>query len=97
MMVCAHMNLGPHVHLYRKSGTIEQAVLAFRQELERHYGVLDSAIAKIRGVDEMPCVDLYPACRVNDELHCTRHENFHDYPMARYQVGVRGGIRRVTT
>jgi hypothetical protein len=46
----------------------------------------------------MPCVDLYaPACGVGEdkEIHCNRYMNFHDYPMARYQVGPRGGIRKV--
>lgn len=94
--VCAHMNLGPFTHLYTKAPSMAQAIRKFRREVERHYGVLDSSIAEIRGTDMMPCVDLYPACPDGGDLCCTSHENFHDYPMARYEVGVRGGIKKVT-
>lgn len=94
--VCAHMNLGPFVHYYRLARSMSEAVRSFRIAVEKHYGSLDSSIAEIRGPGEMPCVDLYaPACRDSDDLHCTSRENYHDYPMARYEVGPQGGIRRV--
>lgn len=98
MMVCAHMNLGPHKHVYRKFSTISGAVESFRDTLERHYGAVDSSIAQIRGGD-MPCVDLYPACTAADwraGLHCSDVENFHEFAVARYQVGPRGGIGKVS-
>lgn len=91
MQVCAHMNLGPFVHVHRRYGSIAAARFGFYQMLEKHYGAVDKSIAEVRGPDEMPALDLYPLCN-----QCTSNMNFHDYPMARYQVGIRGGIRKVT-
>ena len=96
MIVCAHMNLGPYMDSYVKASSIGAAVQQFRKDVEQHYGVLDKSIAEVCGLDLTPCVDLYPACREGDDLHCTDRENFHDYPMARYQIGARGGVRKVT-
>lgn len=46
------------------------------------------------GFDTVPEVqqstlDLYPVC-----ADCTGGENHHDYPMARFVIGIRGGIVR---
>ena len=99
MKVCAHMNLGPHVHDYVTAASINDALRCFRRRLEQHYGVIDKTIAEIRHPDEMPALDLYPACAEEshrDGMHCNSQMNFHDWPMTRFQVGPRGGIRRVT-
>ena len=88
--VCAHVNLGPFLHLHGRFDSVKDAVQKFRREVIQHYGVLDKSIAEIRRPDEMPCVDLYPRCK-----DCNAMMNFHDYPFARYQVGPRGGIRKV--
>jgi hypothetical protein len=89
--VCAHMNLGPFFNVYQRFDCVSDAITSFKIALIKHYGVLDKSIGEIRGPDEMPCVDLYPQC-----VDCSRYENHHDYPMARYQVGPRGGIRKVS-
>lgn len=87
--VCAHMNLGPFVHRHRTYWSIKNAVDNFRDHLEAFYGSLEGILDRT-GPDNAPCVDLYPKC--ND---CNSEMNFHDYPFARYQVGPRGGIRKV--
>lgn len=88
--VCAHMNLGPFKHVHRRYWSIKNAVDNFQDYLEVFYGAVDKGILERTGADRAPALDLYPKCD-----QCTDHMNFHDYPMARYVVGPRGGIRKV--
>jgi len=87
--VCAHMNLGPFTNAHGRFSTVWMAVESFKKELERFYGSLEGIIDRT-GEDRAPCVDLFPQCP-----DCNSHMNFHDYPFARYQIGPRGGIRKV--
>lgn len=87
--VCAHMNLGPHTHRHIRANNPAQAVREFRVQLENFYGSLVGILDRT-GPDNAPCVDLYPQCK-----ECNSQENHHDYPFARYQVGPRGGIKKV--
>ena len=41
--------------------------------------------------DDRSAVDIYPQC-----AECDSAMNFHDSPMARYELGPRGGIRKAT-
>lgn len=88
--VCAHMNLGPHMHVHRTFWSIRNAVNGFRDQLENFYGSLDGIIERT-GADYAPTLDLYPRCQ-----ECNSHMNFHDWPMRRYQLGPRNGIRKVS-
>lgn len=88
MKVCAHMNLGPFSHHHSVANTISEAVENFRDSLDAFYGDL-SGILERTGEDNAPTLDLYPAC---DD--CSAQMCFHDYPMSRYTVGPRGGIRK---
>lgn len=89
MRVCAHMNLGPHSHHHMVAATIGEAVQNFADSLEGYYGSL-AGILDRTGEECAPALDLYPAC---DD--CNSQMNFHDYPMARWAVGPRGGIRKL--
>lgn len=88
MKICAHMNLGPYSNHHARFDTIADAVNTFRNELESFYGTLEGILDRT-GEDNAPVVDVYPQC--ND---CDSHMNFHDYPMARYALGPRGGITK---
>lgn len=90
MKVCAHMNLGPFIHNHYRFDSIATGISGFRRELIRHHGSTHGIQPFADGYD-MPCVDFYPQCE-----DCNSQMNFHDYPMSRYQVGSRGGIRKVT-
>jgi hypothetical protein len=88
--VCAWMNLGPFSHHIYRYDSIGEAKREFKERLSNFYGSLDGIIDRV-GVDYAPCLDLYPQC---DE--CQTHMNFHDYPMSRYKIGNRGGLRKVS-
>lgn len=96
MFVCAHANLGPFTHSHFTANTIGEAVNKFKTELWNFYGSLDGILDRT-GTDNAPCVDLYyydsEAELYSDE--CNSQMNFHDYPSARWQIGPRGGIRKV--
>lgn len=78
--VCAHITLGPWTREHATFPTIGDAVAYFRSEVAGiDYGT---------GTDEQ-AMNLYPRCS-----ECTDDMCFHDYPMAVYTVGPRGGIRR---
>lgn len=78
MKVCAHINYGPFNHGYKAFDSVSDAVRYFRSEVAGiDYGT---------GTDEQ-VMDVYPQC---DE--CSRDECYHDYPMARYAIGKRGGV-----
>ena len=88
MKVCVHYNLGPFDQHYVSAASINEAVRFFRDSLESYYGEL-SGILERTGEDYAPAMNLYPYCK-----ECTDNMCFHDYPMARYTVGPRGGIRK---
>jgi len=81
MKVCAHINGGPHHRWHERFASVALAVEAFRAGM--------AALKIDRGDGEHYTMALYPQC---DE--CESEMNFHDYPLARYRVGPRGGIRR---
>ena len=83
MKVCAHINpgCGSFVQHHKRFNSVKEAVKYFSEFVE------DDLIT----VTEDTVMDLYPQCN-----ECTDMMNFHDYPMARYVVGPRGGIRKVT-
>ena len=88
MKVCAHYNLGAFDQNYGRFDSAKQAVEFFREQLENFYG--DTAgILDRTGEDHRPVVSLYPQC---DD--CASNMCFHDYPMSRYTIGVRGGIQK---
>lgn len=80
MKVCASIAYGPfNIHVERFD-SITAAVDYFRREVAgTDFGT---------GTDEQ-CIDLYPQCP-----DCQRDMVFHDYPLARYSVGPRGGVMR---
>jgi hypothetical protein len=80
MKVCAHINYGPFNRGHERFDSVGSAVAYFAREIAgEDFGT---------GTDEQ-VMDLYPVC---DD--CDGAVNFHDYPMVRYSVGPRGGIRR---
>jgi hypothetical protein len=83
MKVCVHANYGPFNNGFGRYDTMAQALDMFRVDL-RALGI-DS------GDGEHYTLDFYPQCEECNSLMC-----FHDYPMARYELGPRGGMRRVT-
>ncbi len=81
MKVCAHINYGPFNNDVERFDSIGAAVSFFRREVAGDdFGT---------GTADQ-CMDVYPQC---DD--CVSGMNFHDYPMARFEPGRRGGIRRV--
>lgn len=81
MKVCAHINpgTGSIAMHHKRFNTIEEAVEYFR-----------NLVLLVSYPTEDAVMDLYPQC---DD--CSSLMNFHDYPMARYAVGPRGGIKKV--
>ena len=80
MKVCASINLGPFNRTAERFDSIAAAVAYFRSEVAgQDYGT---------GTDEQ-VMDIYPQC-----TNCTAGMTFHDYPMARYAVGPRGGVTK---
>ncbi len=80
MKVCAHINYGPFNHGHKRFGSVSAAVRYFTSEVAgTDYGT---------GTDEQ-CLDVFPQCE-----DCTSGMCFHDYPMARYELGPRGGVRK---
>jgi hypothetical protein len=82
MKVCAHMNLGPFQNDHERFGSVAAALDFFRDSLQ------DMGIDK--GDGDHYVIDLYPECS-----ECSYGMNFHDYPMARYELGPRGGLSKV--
>lgn len=83
MQVCAHFNLSPYQHHHERFGSVHEAKSWLWNYLvpQGNLGPYDP--------DHPVVMDLYPQCE-----HCTSEMNFHDYPMTRFTVGPRGGIRR---
>lgn len=84
MKVCAHFCLSPYQHCHERFDSSAQAKAWLWNYLhcDGNLGPYDP---------EYPIVmDLYPQCS-----DCNSTMNFHDYPMTRYEVGPRGGIRKV--
>lgn len=86
MRVCAHINYGPFNNGHKRFDTIALALGYFRAE------VIDNPYRSGTSDEEDGCytIDLYPQC-----ARCTGTECWHDYPMARYDVGPRNGLRSV--
>lgn len=80
--VCAHISYGPFNRGFERFASISAAREYFAGIAGDDYGT---------GTDDQ-CMDIYPAC--ND---CSADMCFHDYPMARFVVGPRGGVRRERT
>lgn len=82
MKVCAHISpgCGAFSMIHKRFDTIWLAVEYFKALTEHD----------LMTVTEDTVMDLYPQC---DD--CSSLMNFHDYPMVRYAVGPRGGIRKV--
>jgi hypothetical protein len=88
MKVCASITLGPWNHESRMFDSIASAVGYFRSEVAGvDYGT---------GTDEQ-VMDLYPQCEQDSEMRCSDRMTFHDYPMVRFAVGLRGGVQRQNT
>jgi hypothetical protein len=80
MKVCASIHYGPWNHGVERFDTVAAAVEYFRRNVAgEDFGTGDS--------DQ--CMDIHPQCGL-----CTDGATFHDYPLARYVVGPRGGVRR---
>lgn len=83
MKVCAHAYVACQSHYHYRADSIRAAVEQFRTDIEDLY----------RGPEvggERGGVDLYPQC---DD--CDWNECHHDYPMQRWEIGIRGGLRKV--
>lgn len=83
MKVCAHINTGPHTNWHERFDSIADAVTAFRQVLD------DTGVR--RGDGEHYTLDVFDQCG-----DCDSAMNFHDWPLVRFVLGPRGGIRRET-
>ena len=80
MKVCASIHYGPWHNGLERFDTIAEAVAHFGREIAgTDFGT---------GTEEQ-IMDLHPQCG-----DCTAGATFHDYPLARYGVGPRGGVRR---
>lgn len=88
MKVCAHYNLGPFSQHFMRCATKGNALAEFREQLEIQYGSLDGILDRT-GEDYAPSISLYPQCS-----DCNAQMCFHDYPMAVYTIGPRGGLRK---
>ena len=86
MKVCAHFMLSPYQRSHRR----------FDSAAKAKYWLWDYLIPQGNLGPYNPnypiTLDLYPQC---DD--CTSEMNFHGDIMTRYEVGPKGGIRRVTT
>lgn len=85
MKVCAHINYGPFQNGHERFDSIGAALEFFREKVvDNRYreGTTDDA-------DGCYTIDLNEQC---DD--CSSMENYHDYPMLRYDVGPRGGLRK---
>lgn len=90
MKVCAHYNLGAFDQQYMRADSVKAALAEFRDGLvANYYGDLKGIVDRT-GEDYAPTISFYPQC---DD--CNSNMCFHDYPMSRYQIGNRGGIRKV--
>ncbi|AEK10063.1 hypothetical protein FDH96_gp104 [Mycobacterium phage Rey] len=90
MQVCAHINYGPFTNGHETFPTMGAAVDFFRREVvDNPY--LTTEFSEDSEYSDYGVMDLYP----HDGCDCSDGMNFHDYPMVRYGVGRRGGLRRV--
>lgn len=86
MKVCAHINYGPFNNGHERFDSIAEAVEYFRSKVA---GVDYGTGLGSREYGDEQNMDLYPQCS-----DCSSGMCFHDYPMVRYAVGPRGGIRK---
>lgn len=89
MKVCASINYGPFSNGHERFDSIKSAIEYFRE------AVVDNPYLELEFEDgyeysNYGCMDLYPQCD-----RCYDGATFHDYPMARYGIGRRGGLRKV--
>lgn len=89
MRVCASINYGPHQNGHERFDSVAEAIEYFRRE------VIESPYLCIEFSDypyaDYGVMDLYPQCDL-----CTDGSTFHDYPMARYGIGKRGGLHKAS-
>jgi hypothetical protein len=81
MKVCAHYNYRPFAFGFERYNSIGDALYGF--------SLLLAVVGVDKGDGEHYTIDLYPQCS-----DCNSNECWHDYPMARYQLGPRGGLTR---
>lgn len=91
--VCAHLNVGPHSNQHFVADSVSEAVSQMKSRLWNHYGSLDGILDRT-GVDNAPTLHLYYVDSTYSDK-CNSEMNFHDYPSAAWQIGPRGGIRKV--
>jgi hypothetical protein len=80
MKVCAHFNVAPFEHYHERFSTMDAA----KRHLQEN-GRFDSF-----SHGERPSVWLAPQCK-----ECWDNANFHEFAVI-YELGPRGGLRRLT-
>lgn len=98
MRICAHINHGPFQNGRKRFDSIREAVEYFRAEvLDNYYTPGPDALSEEER-DGLYIMDIYP--ELDDDgkpCECDDAMNFHDYPMRRYGMGPRGGLRMIST
>ena len=90
MKVCASINYGPYQTEHERFDSIKVAVEFFRDHVVDEWNFTPEFSGDCEYSD-YGIMDLYPQCDL-----CSSGATFHDYPMARYGVGRRGGLRKVS-
>ncbi len=88
MKVCAHINYGPYANGHKRFDSISSALAYFREEVVGN-PYLTTEYDDAYEISNYGIIDLYPQCDSCQDSMC-----FHDYPMARYGIGRRGGLRK---
>lgn len=88
MKVCTHYNLGPFNQHFMRNSTKQKGLAEFREQLEIYYGSMEGILDRT-GEEHAPSISFYPQCD-----QCSSNMCFHDYPMAVYRVGPRGGLQK---
>lgn len=90
MKVCAHITYGPFNNGHERFGSVSEALAYFRDVAGEDFGTGTEGHYEDGYWVAAQGMMLYPGC---DD--CTGDMNFHDYPMSAFEVGPRGGIRKV--
>ena len=85
MKVCAHICVAPFQFVHERHDSVKSALASLREWDESTFG------SHAGEPEEYPEMNLYPQC-----ADCDSMMNFHDWPMATYRIGPRGGLRRST-
>lgn len=89
MKVCASINAGPFNNFHERFDSVSEALEYFRSRLvDNPY--LETEFEDDCDYSNYGVMDLYPQCD-----QCYTGATFHDYPMARYGIGRRHGLRKV--